>query len=285
MRVFITGSSGKIGTKLINFLIKKNYSCILNSRKKIKKYKKITYRIDILNKKFKIPPCDVVIHMAAVTPEKDKKKIFLNRKIDRKIFDEIKKNKTIKKLIFFSTVAVYNNDNNMKKLDEFSKNFSNSNYSKSKLKSEKLFLQNKKIEVYNIRVPALLSNKKDDNFISNLIRKIEKLQKVELYNPNQLFNNFLLIETLNKFINNLLKKRFKSGCIVLGSNRPISLLEITKLISRYFKVNSKINWTLNKKKGFYLNLSNTVKRYKFKPINTKNGLLKYLKLNYIRKDA
>ena len=223
--------------------------------------------------------------MAAVTPEKDKKKIFLNRKIDRKIFDEIKKNKTIKKLIFFSTVAVYNNDNNMKKLDEFSKNFSNSNYSKSKLKSEKLFLQNKKIEVYNIRVPALLSNKKDDNFISNLIRKIEKLQKVELYDPNQLCNNFLLIETLNKFINNLLKKRFKSGCIVLGSNRPISLLEITKLISRYFKVNSKINWTLNKKKGFYLNLSNTVKRYKFKPINTKNGLLKYLKLNYIRKDA
>ena len=284
MRVFITGSSGKIGSILTNFLIKKKYSCILNSRKKIEKYKKITYRTDILNKKFKIPPCDVVIHMAAVTPEKNEKKIFLNKKIDRKIFEEIKKNKTIKKLIFFSTAAVYNNNNDMKKLDEHSKNFSSSNYSKLKLRSEKLFLQNKKITVYNIRVPALLSNKKDYNFISNLIRKIKKLQKIELYNPNQLFNNFLLIDTLNKFINNLLKKKYKSGCIVLGSNQPISLLEITKLISRYFNVNSEINWTLNKKKGFYLNLSNAVKRYKFKPINTKNSLLKYLKLNYIRKD-
>ena len=106
MRVFITGSSGKIGSILTNFLIKKKYSCILNSRKKIKKYKKLTYRTDILNKKFKIPPCDVVIHMAAVTPEKNEKKIFLNKKIDRKIFEEIKKNKTIKKLIFFSTAAV-----------------------------------------------------------------------------------------------------------------------------------------------------------------------------------
>ena len=214
-----------------------------------------------------------------------KKKIFLNRQIDKKIFNEIKKNKTIKKLIFFSTAAVYDRNNDMKKLDERSKKFSSSNYSKLKLRSEKLFLQNNKITVYNIRVPALLSNRKDDNFISNLIRKIEKLQKIKLYNPSQLFNNFLLIDVLNKFINNLLKKKYKSGCIVLGSNRPISLIEITKIISRYLNVNSEINWTLNKKKGFYLNLSNAVKRYKFKPTNTKNSLLKYLKLNYIRKDA
>ena len=138
----------------------------------------------------------------------------------------------------------------MKKLDERSKKFSSSNYSKLKLRSEKLFLQNNKITVYNIRVPALLSNRKDDNFISNLIRKIEKLQKIKLYNPSQLFNNFLLIDVLNKFINNLLKKKYKSGCIVLGSNQPISLIEITKLISRYPNVNSEINWTLNKKKGF-----------------------------------
>ena len=40
--------------------------------------------------------------------------------------------------------------------------FSSSNYSKLKLRSEKL-LQNNKITVYNIRVPALLSNRKDDN--------------------------------------------------------------------------------------------------------------------------
>ena len=39
--------------------------------------------------------------MAAVTPERNEKKIFLNRQIDKKIFNEIKKNKTIKKLIFF----------------------------------------------------------------------------------------------------------------------------------------------------------------------------------------
>ena len=36
MKIFITGASGKIGKNLSNFLINKNYFCILNSRKKIK---------------------------------------------------------------------------------------------------------------------------------------------------------------------------------------------------------------------------------------------------------
>ena len=35
MKIFITGASGKIGKNLSNFLINKNYFCILN-RKKIK---------------------------------------------------------------------------------------------------------------------------------------------------------------------------------------------------------------------------------------------------------
>ena len=36
MKIFITGASGKIGKNLSNFLINKNYFCILNSRKKLK---------------------------------------------------------------------------------------------------------------------------------------------------------------------------------------------------------------------------------------------------------
>ena len=37
--------------------------------------------------------------------------------------------------------------------------------------------------------------------------------------------------------------------------------------------------------AYLLHNSQNPERYKFKPTNTKNSLLKYLKLNYIRKDA
>ena len=54
MRIFITGASGKIGKNLSNYLINKNYFCILNTRRKVKiKGKKkdfCNYKKDILAK-------------------------------------------------------------------------------------------------------------------------------------------------------------------------------------------------------------------------------------------
>ena len=77
MKIFITGASGKIGKNLSNFLINKNYFCILNSRKKIKiEVKKkgfYNYRKDILEKNFTIPECEVVIHTASNTPDTNNK--------------------------------------------------------------------------------------------------------------------------------------------------------------------------------------------------------------------
>ncbi len=280
MKIFITGSSGKIGRNLTNFLIENKFSCIINSRRRLKKKTSILYQNDILKKNFKIPNCDAVIHLAAITPEKNKKKIYLNKLIDEKIFLEVKKNKNVKKLIFLSTVAVYNSYNNMKKLSEKSNNFSSSIYSYLKLRSERLFLQNKGIEVYILRVPALLSTGYENNFIGNLIDKIKNNKRIELYNSNQLFNNLLLMETLNGFVLNLLKNKFKSGCIILCTNKSLKLLKITQIVSKYFKVKSNIIWLSDKKRGFHLNMSNAMENYNFKTINTEKSIIKYLKYNY-----
>ena len=282
MKVFITGANGKIGKNLSNYLLKKNYFCILNSRKliNIKKKNLLFYKKDILNKNFKLPKCDVVIHTAGNTPEKNENKIKFNRLIDKKIFQLIKDNNKIKKLIFISTAAIYNQNNRGVKVRENSKLFSNSKYSVSKLKSEKLFLKIKSIKVYVIRIPGLLLTGQEDNFISNLVKKIKNLHNFELYNANQLFNNILLIKSLNSFIENLMKKNFNSGTILLGSSNPLSLSKITKTISNYFNIENRINWKINKHKGFYLDIKNAIKNYNFKSLNTKYCILSYLKKNY-----
>lgn len=284
MKIFITGCNGKVGQNLSNYLINKNYFCILNSRKNIniknkkKNYK--YYKADILDKNFNIPECEVVIHTAAITPEKNKEKISLNKLIDKKIFNLIKKNKQIKKIIFFSTASIYHQNNYCRKVDENLKILSKSQYSSLKLKSEKLFLQNKYIKVYNIRLPGLLLTQKQNNFISNLIKNIKKIKKINIYNPKQNFNNLLLITSLNFFIENLIKKNFNSGNILLGSSQPIKLIQITKIIADYFGLKSYINWKIHKKRGFYLNISRAIKKYNFKPLSTKKSILKYLNKNY-----
>ncbi len=282
MKIFITGASGKIGKNLSNFLINKNYFCILNSRKKIKIKKKdnYNYRKDILEKNFTIPECEVVIHTASNTPDNNNNKIAQNQIIDKKIFSQVKKNSKIKKMIFISTVAIYNKNNKSKKVNENSKLLSKLEYPTLKLKSEKLFLKNKKIKVYNIRVPGLLLTGKENNFISNLIEKIKNLKKFNIYNSSQLFNNLLLINSLNLFIENLIKKNFNSGNILLGSSKPLKLNKIVDIISNYFNVNSYVCWKSSKNKGFYLDIALAIKKYNFKPLSTQKSILNYLNKNY-----
>ena len=283
MKIFITGASGKIGKNLSNFLINKNYFCILNSRKKIKiKVKKkgfYNYRKDILEKNFTIPECEVVIHTASNTPDNNNK-IAQNQLIDKKIFSHVKKNSKIKKMIFISTVAIYNQNNKSKKVNENSKLLSKLKYPTLKLKSENLFLKNKKIKVYNIRVPGLLLTGKENNFISNLVEKIKNLKKFNIYNSSQLFNNLLLINSLNLFIENLIRKNFNSGNILLGSSNPLRLNKIVDIISNYFNVNSFVSWKSSKNKGFYLDIALAIKKYNFKPLSTQKSILNYLNKNY-----
>lgn len=283
MKIFITGASGKIGKNLSNFLINKNYFCILNSRKKIKiEVKKkgfYNYRKDILEKNFTIPECEVVIHTASNTPDNNNK-IAQNQLIDKKIFSHVKKNSKIKKMIFISTVAIYNQNNKSKKVNENSKLLSKLKYPTLKLKSENLFLKNKKIKVYNIRVPGLLLTGKENNFISNLVEKIKNLKKFNIYNSSQLFNNLLLINSLNLFIENLIKKNFNSGNILLGSSNPLRLNKIVDIISNYFNVNSFVSWKSSKNKGFYLDIALAIKKYNFKPLSTQKSILNYLNKSY-----
>ena len=143
-----------------------------------------------------------------------------------------------------------------------------------------MFLSNKKIKTYNIRIPGLLLTGNETNFLSNLVENIKNKKKLTLYNSDQMFNNLLLIQNLNLFIENLLINKFKSGTILLGSTNPLKLYEITKMISNYFKVKNYINWRIDKKMGFYLNINNALGNYNFSSINTQKGILEYLKKSY-----
>lgn len=282
MKVFITGSNGKLGKEILKFLSFKKIYCIANYRKKknfsIKnKYIK-NYYCDILSKNFSFKNADVLIHCAGdVNKTKIGKK--KNYRINKKINKLIKKNKEIKKLIFLSTVSVYSNFNFQKKIDERSKCLSKSYYAKEKLNSEKMFLRNKNIEIYNLRIPGVVFTKKEENFFSNLVLKIKKNQKkIILYNPNQLFNNILSITSLNKFILNLVLNKYKSGNILLGSSSAISIKSVVKKICNYFKNNyNKIKWLKLKNQGFYLNIDNAKNNYNFMPLKTERVINKYLR--------
>ena len=51
----------------------------------------------------------------------------------------------------------------------------------------------KNVKVYNKRIPGVLGTTPESNFISNLIRKVKNNSTIEIFNPQNLFNNTKLI--------------------------------------------------------------------------------------------
>lgn len=285
MKILITGASGKIGRELTKYLLKKNIYCYLNMRKKINYKKFDNYEIiqcDILSKNFYIPEdCYGLIHAATVLKKNyNSKSLKKDLIISKKIIQLIKKHKKLKKIIFLSSAEVYNKNFNInKKINEKSHNFNNHLYAKIKLKSENLFNKIKSKHVYNLRIPAIIGTLREDNFLTRLAHNYKKLKKIKLYNSSQFFNNILHINSLNKFILNLLKNNFKSGLILLGSEKPVKLKIISQKIENFFNNSSKVFW-LNNQSGFYLDITNSINNFNFKPMSTIKVLNDYLNASF-----
>tara|TARA_Y100001958_G_C21202909_1_gene529311 strand:+ start:389 stop:1252 length:864 start_codon:yes stop_codon:yes gene_type:complete len=283
MNVFITGSSGKVGGAVANFLIGKKVKCYLGLRNNKSNFKNSkvcqVVKADILSKNFRIPnDCKMIIHTATgVKKNFNSKKIYKDFQMSKKIFQLAEKEKNIKKVIFLSTAAIYSKKNKI--VNEKTRQFNNDIYSRTKIKCEKLFLRSKEKKIYNVRIPAVIGTYKEQNFFTKLVTNIYSKKKFDLYNPNQKFNNILDIQSLNQFLFSLLKSDFNSGNILIGSKKPMLLKDVVNIIKKKLKKNPKIQWKKNKD-GFYLDIRKSIKNYKFKPRSTFKTIVRYINLNY-----
>jgi len=289
VKILITGCSGKIGSQVLNFFVNKKIYCYANYNKnKIKKkYSEKFFKAypgNIANKSFTLPAdIDAILHLGSSTYENYKKNINqilkINLKMNKNIFNLIKKHKKLKKLIFFSSTSIYGKKNRGK-VSENIKFLDRGNYGISKFKSEKIFNKLKNVKVYNIRLPGVLETNPESNFISNLVKKIKKNSTVKIFNPTNLFNNAILVDNLCKFLFKLYSNNFKSGTILLGSSNPITIKKIVITIKNILNSKSKIIYK-SKDEGFYLDISRSVKIYKFNPLKTVDTINSYTKNKYL----
>jgi len=286
VKIFITGSNGKLGKYILSYFLKRKLYCYGNYnksilRKEIQSKFFIPYKGDIVSNTFSIPTdVNVVCHLASIMPNKSKINVMHNNlKMNKNLTAFISKNKNIKKVIFFSTAAIYGKKN-IGKVNENLRYLNTNSYARTKIKSEKIFNKLNGVKVYNIRIPGVLGTDIEENFISNLVKKIKLNYKINLFNPNNLFNNTILVENLCNFLLNLINGKFKSGTILLGSSDPVSLERIVKVTKNILNSKSKVVWNL-RNQGFYLDVSKAIKKYNFKPLRTADTIKKYIKAKYM----
>ena len=148
-------------------------------------------------------------------------------------------------------------------------------YGKSKIISEKFFRLKKK-KYFIIRIPAILKKYKDCNFINNLFRSFKYKKELQLHNKYNLFNNIILEKEFFKFLLNIIKNEYKSGVIILGTKKPISLNSLIKIFENRFSNSINIFWKKKKKFGFYLNINKAIKHYNYRPLTTKKTIKDYI---------
>lgn len=280
--ILIAGSNSFSGLHLSKFLIEKKYNVLgtYNKRKpNIKSKYFLSKKIDLRKKFLLNEDVDTIIHISAHHKINDFNKsanIKYNENIlMTKNLINLAEKKKIKNLIFFSTIDIKKKIKPKEKLE----------YIKSKIKSENLYLaslKKKKIEkVLFLRLPAILGENCNDNFLKKTINNLKYNKPIKIWNDQILYDNFIHVTNLNNLIHSFFSSnsKFKVKFLECIVKNPMTLKSTISYLKKSIKSKSKINIINISKKIKNVKKLKKVNKYNF--FTSKKTLLLFLKDNKI----
>ena len=287
-KILITGSTGFIGSNIVNLLLKKNvyiYDILRNKNKKNKKiidlnknknYLPIFYKkFDELEKKLKKVKIDTVINCATYYTNKNDIKNIENLIRTNIIFCsiilEILKNK-IKKFINFGSMMEYSQGNYFSP-----KNF----YAVTKYSFQKIEefykLNYKNIKFYDLKLYETYGDNDERNkIIPTIIKNYAKNKDIKIISKN-LKMNFVHIESLMKVIHMIIFNKIKEGEYCVKNNKFIKIKKLINLLNTKLKKKIRIKYLSSK---IFYNANNKLKKFPY--WNDKKNLIDFL-LKELRK--
>jgi UDP-glucose 4-epimerase len=296
-KLLITGSSGMVGTALCEELLKRKIDFVgidkINNKWN-KEIDKKTIRMDLLNKpqvellkkKFARFNFTMIIHLAANARVwdliLDSSKAIENVEMTNNIY-EFAKNCNIKKLIVASSREVYGEElqSPIKKLKEEDVKISNcsNQYAASKMFLEALAKANKiinNIDSIILRFSNIYGMyDKSDRFIPLLIQKMLQNNTVQIYGGKQKAMDFTYIldavqgifTAINKFDKMKISDK-NDGTYNISTGRATSLYDISKMVKKELKSNSKVGLIKNRlgEPMYYTANVSKIKKFGYLPI-------------------
>tara|TARA_B110000971_G_C19960408_1_gene477707 strand:- start:157 stop:1008 length:852 start_codon:yes stop_codon:yes gene_type:complete len=249
-KILLTGSSGFIGSEILDQLSKNNIIYI--TQRNIKKVSKNNQNIkniyfknyDNLNFKLSKLKVDIVIHCATHYVKnhtsKDIKKLSESNILFGNIILENLKVMNVKKFIYFTTV--WENYNSIKK------NYFNL-YAVYKSIFREIISYYKKnlsyIKFYNLSISDTFGSFDKRKKIINLLKLNYKKNKSTKIISKNLYLNLLNVEDIVEALKILIKKSYKSKDYILKNSKSYSVKEIIDKINKTSKKKIKIQWISN----------------------------------------
>lgn len=194
---------------------------------------------------------DIFLHLASKRFGTSEEYINSNILFLNECIDYCKKNQ-IKNFIFFSAMSIYGKINH----ENINENTCYKNpdiYGISKLLGEKL-LEATNLNIVIIRAPMILTQNKDIGILNRFRQSLLDNQDIKITNYNKIFNNFIHVDDLLRFI---LNYNFitKYEVILMGSQRTHNLLQIVELMKEILQSKSTIIKDDSKSDFFNIDIS------------------------------
>ena len=266
-KILITGANGSTG-KILFKKLSKLYDVYGLVKKKTSNRKHFLFK-DIIKKKINF---HTIIHLAGTNPGQysnisERKMISNNNLINKRVLllSKLKKNK---KIIFFSSFSVYQEN---KYINEGTPISTKSAYSRSKINFEKKLKMMNNIGTYILRSCAILHTNSQNNWLSTLRNKMTGNKDMILYNKNYFYNNCIGIQDLTKIIIRIIDRpQMEKKIYNLSSNDPIQIKSIAAIINKNKLYTGKLIIKNNTKSSYFFNDSSYIQ----KELNIKFSLVK-----------
>jgi nucleoside-diphosphate-sugar epimerase len=251
--ILITGSTGFVGSNILNQLLKKNIHIydvlreknknkrIIHKLKSKKNYHPIFYKkFNELETKIKNIKIDTVINCATYYSNKNDLKTIQNLIQTNIIFCsiilEIVKNK-ITKFINFGSMMEYSNSN-----DFSPQNFyAITKYSFQKIE-EFYKTNNKKIKFYDLKLYETYGNKdRRKKIIPIIINNYLKNKYIKIVSRN-LKMNFVNVESITNAVNMIIFKNIKEGEYCMKNNKITKVKELIDSLNKKLKRKIKVKY-------------------------------------------
>jgi CDP-paratose synthetase len=251
--ILITGSTGFVGSNILNQLLKKNIHIydvlreknknkrIIHKLKSKKNYHPIFYKkFNELETKIKNIKIDTVINCATYYSNKNDLKTIQNLIQTNIIFCsiilEIVKNK-VKKFINFGSMMEYSDSN-----DFSPQNFyAITKYSFQKIE-EFYKTNNKKIKFYDLKLYETYGNKdRRKKIIPIIINNYLKNKYIKIVSRN-LKMNFVNVESITNAVNMIIFKNIKEGEYCMKNNKITKVKELIDSLNKKLKRKIKVKY-------------------------------------------
>ena len=256
MRVAITGASGFLGRSISKYLTLFGIECLNITRKDIYKGFKVEDYKDT-------PDTEIIIHLA-----QSNNRYYVNDQNEKYIENNLKTTsniakKNFRKLIYLSSALVYGDQFDRPRRTNEKVNFYD-NYSKIKIKSEEIILDNKGIvfRLSNLYGPGM-SNK---NVLSKIIKQVKYKNSIKMFNGNSV-RDFVWINDVNNAILKAIVSNTKESIFNIGSGFGISIKELINIVQSIYGTKLSVSYENynSPKSNIILDIANTTKNLDWTP--------------------